>query len=82
MHSFDFYPCRKLADVEREYILQVLGECDGNRTHASKLLGISLRGLRIKLHNYAYSGFEVPPCSNGFSVEMPIATETPGLTSN
>jgi DNA-binding NtrC family response regulator len=52
-----------LATVEREYILDTLAHCDGNRTYAAKLLGISLRCLRIKLHNYAGSGVAVPsPC--------------------
>jgi hypothetical protein len=37
-----------LATVEREYILDTLAHCDGNRTNAAKLLGISLRCLRIK----------------------------------
>jgi len=41
-----------LDDVERDYILDVLRRCDGNRTRASKLLGISVRGLRIKLAAY------------------------------
>jgi hypothetical protein len=75
-HSMgSFYSCQKLADVEREYILQVLAECEGNRTRASKLLGISLRGLRLKLHNYACAGFNVPPCAHGYSVDVPITPE-------
>ena len=50
-----------LADVERHHILDTLRLCDNNRTHAAKLLGISIRCLRIKLHNYAQEGFDVPP---------------------
>jgi DNA-binding NtrC family response regulator len=49
-----------LATAEREYILDTLAHCDGNRTNAAKLLGISLRCLRFKLHNYASSGVYVP----------------------
>ena len=41
-----------LADIEREAIIHALQRCGGNRTHASKLLGISLRTLRNKLALY------------------------------
>ena len=56
-----------LGTVEREYILDTLVHCDGNRTHAAELLGISLRCLRIKLHNCAGSGIDVPSPSHGIS---------------
>ena len=49
-----------LDDVERDYILDVLRRCDGNRTRASKLLGISVRGLRIKLAAYEQQRHNVP----------------------
>ena len=49
----------RLADVERQHILSTLVCCHGNRTLAAKLLGISIRGLRIKLHDYAQSGCAV-----------------------
>jgi hypothetical protein len=52
---------QSLADVEREHILKVLAECRGNRTHASKILDISIRGLRGKLLGYAQAGLQVPP---------------------
>jgi hypothetical protein len=51
---------RPLAEVERAYVLQVLHDCYGNRTRAAKLLGISIRGLRIKLSDFAKEGFSVP----------------------
>ena len=41
---------RNLADVERELILDTLDHCLGNRTHAAKILGISIRTLRNKLN--------------------------------
>ncbi|MBF0498853.1 MAG: sigma-54-dependent Fis family transcriptional regulator [Candidatus Riflebacteria bacterium] len=44
-----------LAEVERRHILSVLEAFGGNRTHAAKSLGISIRGLRVKLNAYAKS---------------------------
>jgi two-component system response regulator FlrC len=52
---------RTVADVERELILETLQHCAGNRTHAAHVLGISIRTLRNKLHQYAIEGFSVPP---------------------
>ena len=43
---------RSLADMEREMILNTLDHCLGNRTHAAKILGISIRTLRNKLKDY------------------------------
>jgi two-component system, response regulator FlrC len=45
-----------LADVEREHILETLSACDGNRTRAARLLDISLRCLRMKLHRFGETG--------------------------
>ena len=50
---------RTLAEVEREHILATLESCHGNRTRAASLLRISIRGLRIKLHEYAQAGCAV-----------------------
>ncbi len=52
-----------LAEVERLHILQTLAMCGYNRTHAAKLLGLSLRCLRLKLHEYELSDlvYEPPP---------------------
>lgn len=47
-----------LADLEKEHILAALKQCKGNRTHAAKLLGISIRTLRNKLNEYNYKGAE------------------------
>ena len=34
---------RAIAEVERDLILETLKHCLGNRTHAAKILGVSLR---------------------------------------
>ncbi|WP_375307306.1 helix-turn-helix domain-containing protein [Bradyrhizobium sp. A11] len=47
-------------EVERELVLQTLARCDGNRTRASRVLGLSVRTLRNKIKLYAASGIEVP----------------------
>jgi two-component system response regulator FlrC len=51
---------RSLADVEREHILDTLSQCGGNRTITAKLLKISVRSLRMKLHDYSAIGLNVP----------------------
>jgi DNA-binding NtrC family response regulator len=40
----------RLSQVERAAILATVEECQGNRTHAAKKLGISRRALIYKLH--------------------------------
>jgi diguanylate cyclase (GGDEF)-like protein len=42
-----------LAEVTRQHILESLRRCGGNRTWAARELGLSLRGLRLKLKHYA-----------------------------
>jgi two-component system, response regulator FlrC len=51
---------RTVADVERELILDTLDHCLGNRTHAARILGISIRTLRNKLNEYESGGILVP----------------------
>ena len=51
---------RTVAEVEREHIMDTLTGCDGNRTRAAKFLGISLRGLRIKLRHFDQLGSQIP----------------------
>jgi two-component system, response regulator FlrC len=51
---------RTVADVERDLILDTLDHCLGNRTHAAKILGISIRTLRNKLNEYSAEGVAVP----------------------
>ncbi len=51
---------RTIADVERHLILDTLSFCFGNRTHAARILGISIRTLRNKLNEYMDAGIAVP----------------------
>ena len=59
---------RTVADVERDLILETLKHCLGNRTHASNILGISIRTLRNKLNEYAADGVPIPPPNGGSEV--------------
>ena len=46
--------------VERELVLQTLVRCDGNRTRAARVLGLSVRTMRNKIRQYATDGLDVP----------------------
>ena len=48
-------------EIERELVLHTLSRCDGNRTHAARVLGMSVRTLRNKIREYSASGIEIPP---------------------
>ncbi len=41
-----------LRDMEQQMIFKTLDQTEGNRTHAAKILGISVRTLRNKLNEY------------------------------
>jgi len=45
-------PLPPLAEMEKRHILAALEHCKGNRTHAAKMLDVSIRTLRNKLHEY------------------------------
>lgn len=44
----------KLADVERELVLQAIERANGNQTHAAQLLGIERDALRRRLIKYGF----------------------------
>jgi DNA-binding NtrC family response regulator len=48
-----------LAELEKRHILAALEKTGGNRTHAARLLEISVRTLRNKLNEYKAAGIEV-----------------------
>ncbi|GMQ79786.1 MAG: sigma-54-dependent response regulator transcription factor ZraR [Thermodesulfobacteriota bacterium] len=50
--NVDLSAGRSLKEVEREMILRTLEMTGGNRTHASRILGISRRTLQLKLKDY------------------------------
>ena len=56
-----------VAQVEREHIMETLRRCSGNRTHAAKALGISIRTLRNRIAAFKAMGVSVP--TNGFDRE-------------
>jgi len=43
---------RTVAQMERELILATLARLDGNRTHAARALGVSVRTIRNRLREY------------------------------
>ena len=49
-----------VEEVERALVVQTLARCDGNRTHAARVLGLSVRTLRNKIRVYTSEGIEVP----------------------
>ncbi|MEI9924657.1 MAG: helix-turn-helix domain-containing protein [Bradyrhizobium sp.] len=53
-----------VGEVERELVLQTLARCDGNRTRAARVLGVSVRTLRNKIRQYLAEGIDVPAHSD------------------
>jgi DNA-binding NtrC family response regulator len=49
-----------VEEIERELVLQTLARCGGNRTHAARVLGLSVRTLRNKIRHYSALGVDVP----------------------
>jgi len=47
-----------LAEVEKRQILAAIASCKSNRTHAARVLDISVRTLRNKLREYNYADSE------------------------
>ena len=49
-------PGRTLDDLEQQHILQLLEECEGNRSRMARILGISRRTVYRKLRQYGIDG--------------------------
>jgi two-component system response regulator FlrC len=60
-----------LAEAVRKHIILTLACCGGNRTHAAKVLNISLRCLRDKLRGYANAGVRVTSTQQSKSSTRP-----------
>ncbi len=63
---------RRVEEVERDLILETLSHCLGNRTRAAEMLGISIRTLRNKLHEYRAAGVAVPPVPGQAPFALPV----------
>ena len=50
---------RTIDEVERELILHTLIRCCGSRTRSANILGISIRCMRNKIHEYEDIGISV-----------------------
>ncbi len=68
-----------VAGVERELILLTVECCNGNRSYAATVLGISVRTLRNKLKEYSRDGIAVP--SSGHSRKRRAAHAKPRPSS-
>jgi DNA-binding NtrC family response regulator len=64
---------RRVEEVERDLILETLSHCLGNRTRAAEMLGISIRTLRNKLHEYRAAGVAVPPVPGQPPAMLPVS---------
>jgi len=60
-----------VEEIERELILQTLARCEGNRTHAARVLGFSVRTLRNKIRQYAADGADIPPHAHAGAPDEP-----------
>jgi two-component system, response regulator FlrC len=68
---------RTVTDVERALILKTLQRYSGNRTRSADVLGISIRTLRNKIHQYSAEGIEVPPSCYQFPFSPNLANKDP-----
>ncbi|HVK61834.1 MAG TPA: helix-turn-helix domain-containing protein, partial [Bdellovibrionales bacterium] len=57
--EWDLAPGTTISEAERRLIMKTLEHTGQNRTQAARLLGISIRTLRNKLHEYGVSREDV-----------------------
>ena len=58
-----------LTEMEKHHILAAIHKSHGNRTHAAKMLDISIRTLRNKLNEYKAAGHTFPGISEDRTAE-------------
>ncbi len=61
-----------IDEIEKRHILTALDRCHNNRTHAARMLGISIRTLRNKLNEYSEKN---RASSVSTAVDQPFASE-------
>ena len=66
-----------VGEVECALVVQTLACCDGNRTRAARMLGLSVRTLRNKIRLYSAEGIEVPAHTE---VPAPPGSKLPGAS--
>jgi len=49
-----------VSDFKRRLIEATLVRAHGNRTHAARVLGLSVRTMRNKIRQYATDGVDIP----------------------
>ena len=49
-----------VGEIERQLVLHTLARCDGNRTRAARVLGLSVRTMANKIRQYSADGTYVP----------------------
>jgi len=73
----DIPPGTSLEDLERAAVEQALVQHNGNRTHAAKMLGISVRTLQRKLKAWGLPTVSFPNAGPRNGYVMPAHTSTP-----
>ncbi len=65
-----------LGELEKHHIFAALERCKGNRTHAAKLLDISIRTLRNKLNEYKGEGGQGDAAAEKEESPQPAESQT------
>lgn len=71
-------PLMTLYDLEKRHILNTLEQCNNNRTQAARLLEISVRTLRNKLHEYGVMPAVAPEAEPEEATNQAVTAEGKG----
>jgi two-component system response regulator HydG len=69
-------PGASLAEVERFTILRTLEHTGGNKAEAARILGVTQRTIRNKLHLYAQAGHRIPVDTSERSGKADLGEDT------